>query len=95
MLPVESFPPGWHLVYSQVNDRQIGHYVAEGDEDGELETDAEGEGELEGDADTEADGEGDAEGEADAEVEGLEDGLLDADAEAMTVPRFPSAASHR
>ena len=83
------------MVQRQVNDGQIAHYVADGDEDGVFDTVAEGEGEDEGVFDTDAEGEGDAEGETEVEAEGDVDGLPDADAEAMTVPRFPSRASQR
>ena len=69
--------------------------MAEGDEDGVPDTDAEGDGEAEGVFDTDAEGDGDDEGEFDADAEGDVDGLLEAEAEAMTVPRFPSRASQR
>jgi hypothetical protein len=82
------------MVQRQVNDGQV-HYVAEGDEEGVPDTEAEGDGEAEGVFDTEAEGDGDVEGEAEADAEGDVDGLLDAEAEAMTVPRFPSSASQR
>ena len=95
MLPVELNPPGGHFVARKVNDRKVAHYVAEGDEDGELEADAEGEGELDGVFDTDAEGDGDEDGDVDLELEGEVDGLLDAEADEMIVPRFPSRSSQR
>ena len=93
---VERYPLGRQIVERQKYYRQVQHYyVAEGDEDGVLETDADGDGEDEGVFDTDADGDGEAEGEAEADAEGDEEGLLDAEAEEMTVPRFPSRASQR
>lgn len=70
-------------------------YVADGELDGEAETEADGDGDAEGDADTDAEGDGDVEGEVEADAEGDVDGLLDAEADEMTVPRFPSRASQR
>ena len=68
--------------------------MADGEDDGVLDTDAEGEGELEGVFDTDADGDGEVDGDVDAEADGEVEGELDAEAEAITVPRFPSIASH-
>lgn len=69
--------------------------MADGEDEGVFDTDAEGEGEAEGVLDTDAEGDGDADGEAEVEAEGDVDGLPEAEAEAMTVPRFPSRASQR
>lgn len=107
MLPVELNPPTRKAIACQVDNCQIAHasafdypnaaiaYVAEGDEDGVFDTDAEGDGEEDGVLDTDAEGDGEVEGDVEADAEGLEDGLLDAEADAMTVPRFPSRASQR
>lgn len=95
MLPMESLPPGRHLVACQKNDRKVAHQVADGLLEGDALTEADGDGEVEGELDTDADGDGDVDGEVEADADGEVDGLLDAEAEEMTVPRLPSRASQR
>lgn len=69
--------------------------MADGELDGELDTDEDGDGEVDGEFDAEADGDGEVDGEVDAEAEGDVDGELEAEADAMTVPMLPSRASQR
>lgn len=73
------------------NNRDIAHYDADGEDDGELEgvADTDADGEVDGEADTDADG--DAEVDADGELDGVEDG----DADEITVPTLPDRISQR